>query len=96
MHDICQTPGESDKTFTLYTYKKFSSHSGFVADSRLVVEQIIAIRHYAGMVEYCTEGFVKKNRDELPKSGYDLLSGSTDDFVKSYRPVCHRQLKFVQ
>ncbi len=48
----------------------------------MVAEQMFAIRHYAGMVEYCTKGFIEKNRDELPKSGYDLLSGSTDDFVR--------------
>ena len=82
LHDVCRTPGGSDKTFSLYMYEKCSSHSRFVADSRLVAELKFAIHHYAGMVEYCTEGFVEKNKDELPKSSSDLLSGSNDDFVR--------------
>ena len=53
-----------------------------MADWRRVAEQMFAINHYAGVVEYSMEGFVEKNRDELPKSGSDLLSESTNDFVQ--------------
>lgn len=47
-----------------------------------MAEQTFAIHHYAGLVEYNAEGFLEKNRDELPKSGSDLLLGSTDNFVR--------------
>ena len=82
LHDQCRIPGASDRTFALQMYEKCMSHERFEADSRQVAEQLFAIHHYAGLVEYDVEGFVEKTRDELPKSGSDLLLSSTNEFVK--------------
>eukprot|EP00956_Cyclotella_meneghiniana_P030879 scaffold79230_cov50-Cyclotella_meneghiniana.AAC.1 len=45
--------------------------------------KLFAIHHYAGLVEYTVDGFMEKNKDELPKSGADLLLSSTNEFVKT-------------
>eukprot|EP00804_Cyclotella_cryptica_P005963 CCRYP_000224-RB/>CCRYP_000224-RB protein AED:0.01 eAED:0.01 QI:97/1/1/1/1/1/2/2451/1530 len=82
LHDQCRTPGASDKSFSLLMYEKCSSHSRFEATSRQVAQQLFAVHHYAGLVEYSVDGFVEKNRDELPKEGADLLLSSRKGFVK--------------
>ena len=82
LHDQCRTPGACDKTFALLIYDKCADHSRFEASSRQRAEQQFAIHHYAGLVEYDIEGFVEKNRDELPKEASDLLLSSTNDFVR--------------
>jgi myosin-5 len=81
LHDQCRTPGASDKSFALLMYDKCASHSRFEADSRQVAEQLFAVHHYAGLVEYDIEGFVEKNKDELPKEASDLLLSSNNEFV---------------
>jgi len=87
LHDQCRTPGASDKTFALAMYDKCSSHERFEANSRQVAEQLFAVAHYAGLVEYDVEGFVEKNRDELPKSSSDLLLSSSNEFVKTLAQI---------
>ncbi|KAL7539865.1 hypothetical protein ACHAXR_012440 [Thalassiosira sp. AJA248-18] len=87
LHDQCRTPGASDKTFALRMYEKCSTHQRFEADARQVAEELFAVHHYAGLVEYDVEGFVEKTRDELPKSGSDLLLSSKNDFVKTLAEI---------
>ena len=41
-----------------------------------------AIVHYAGTVEYSSEGFVEKTRDELHKEATDLMLSSSNTFVR--------------
>jgi myosin V len=40
-----------------------------------------AIQHYAGLVEYDTECFLEKNKDELPKETTELLQSSSYPFL---------------
>ncbi|KAL9185115.1 hypothetical protein ACHAXT_002892 [Thalassiosira profunda] len=87
LHDQSRTPGASDKTFALAMYEKCSSHERFEADSRQVAEQLFAIHHYAGLVEYDVEGFFEKTLDALPKSGSDLLLSSSRGFVKTLAEI---------
>jgi myosin heavy subunit len=42
-----------------------------------------SIHHYAGPVEYDTNGFLEKNKDELPKEIDDLLHSSNNEFLRS-------------
>lgn len=83
LHDQCRTPGATDKSFAMIMYEKLSPHSRFVADPRQVAGKLFAIHHYAGLVEYSVEGFIEKNKDELPKSSAELLLSSTNAFVKT-------------
>ena len=87
LHDQCRTPGASDKTFALLMYDKCQSHSRFEADSRQVAEQLFAVHHYAGLVEYDVDGFVEKNRDELPKEASDLLLSSSNAFIRTLAEI---------
>jgi len=87
LHDQCRTPGASDKTFAMAMYNKCTPHKRFEADARQTAEQLFGVHHYAGLVEYDVEGFVEKTRDELPKSGSDLLHSSNNELVKAIADV---------
>ena len=62
--------------------KHCKTHKRFSCDSRQMGESLFGIYHYAGPVEYTTEGFLEKNKDELPKQATDLLMSSSRSFVK--------------
>mmetsp|Transcript_19137 Transcript_19137/g.29149 ORF Transcript_19137/g.29149 Transcript_19137/m.29149 type:complete len:1639 (+) Transcript_19137:139-5055(+) len=82
LDDQCRAPGASDKTFCIDLYKKCTDHPRFEADFRQVGAQLFGVNHYAGPVEYSSEGFVEKNKDELPKEAADLLLASTSEIVQ--------------
>ena len=81
LDDQCRAPGTTDKTFANDLYGKCTGHSRFEADFRQVGGRKFGVIHYAGVVEYGTEGFVEKNRDELPKESTEILMSSTNPFV---------------
>ncbi len=87
LHDQCRTPRATDKSFALCVYEKCSNYTRFEADSRQMAEQLFTVHHYAGFVEYDVQGFVEKNRDELPKNALGLLQSSTNDFVKTLAQI---------
>uniref|UniRef100_A0A7S4S8Q1 Myosin motor domain-containing protein n=1 Tax=Ditylum brightwellii TaxID=49249 RepID=A0A7S4S8Q1_9STRA len=82
LDDQCRAPGTTDKTFANDIYQKCTGHTRFEANFRQVGARQFGVHHYAGTVEYDTEGFVEKNRDELPKEATELLLSSTNEFVK--------------
>eukprot|EP00986_Skeletonema_menzelii_P010748 scaffold5364_cov156-Skeletonema_menzelii.AAC.11 len=96
LHDQCRTPGASDKTFSHLMYDKCAGHARFQADSRQVAEQLFAVHHYAGLVEYDIEGFVEKNRDELPKEASDLLLSSNNEFVRTLAEILQPSTSVVR
>jgi myosin-5 len=87
LDDQCKAPGTTDKTFINDLYQKVSRHKRFQADYRQVGARKFAIVHYAGSVEYDSEGFVEKNRDELPKEATELLLSSSNSFVKNLAEI---------
>jgi myosin-5 len=87
LDDQCRAPGTTDKTFCIDLYKKCTGHPRFEADFRQVGAELFGVKHYAGPVEYCTVGFVEKNRDELPKEATDLLLGSTSEMVQELAAI---------
>ncbi len=63
-------------------YQKLTNNSRFEANFRQVGARQFGVYHYAGLVEYETDGFVEKNKDELPHETTDLLLSSSNEFVK--------------
>ena len=82
LDDQCRAPGCSDKSFSQDVYQKCRGHKRFQADFRQVGAMKFGIVHYAGPVEYDIEGFVDKNKDELPKEATELLEKCSNEYVK--------------
>ena len=82
LDDQCKTPGTTDKSFAFDLYKRCQNHVRFSADLRQSAQLKFSIHHYAGAVEYTADGFVEKNRDELPKEATDLLKNSSNPFIR--------------
>jgi myosin-5 len=82
LDDQCRAPGTTDRSFASDVYSKCAGLSRFKANRKQVAVLQFEVQHYAGPVEYTTEGFVEKNRDELPKESTELLSGSANPFAQ--------------
>ena len=52
-----------------------------------VIQGTFLIAHYAGSVEYSAEGFLVKNKDELPKSASELLAASDNPLIVGLSPI---------
>lgn len=74
-------PRCTDATFASAIYQKCSSHTRFEATKTMRAQFAFAIHHYAGLVEYDTEFFLEKNKDELPKETTELLKSSSYPFL---------------
>eukprot|EP00804_Cyclotella_cryptica_P003719 CCRYP_008898-RA/>CCRYP_008898-RA protein AED:0.02 eAED:0.02 QI:283/1/1/1/1/1/5/85/1683 len=81
LDDQCRAPGTTDKTFANDLYQKLTGKPRFEANFRQVGARQFGVFHYAGLVEYDTDGFVEKNKDELPREATDLLLSSSSSFV---------------
>jgi myosin-5 len=82
LDDQCRAPGTSDRSLALDVYNKCKSHARFSANRKQTAALQFCVHHYAGPVEYSTDGFVEKNRDELPKEATELLQNSLNPFVR--------------
>lgn len=82
LDDQCRAPGTTDRSFALDVFNKCKSHERFSADRKQTARLQFSIQHYAGPVEYSTEGFIEKNRDELPKAATELLKNSFNPFIR--------------
>jgi myosin-5 len=83
LDDQCRAPGPSDKAFAVNVYNKCSKLPRFAASRKQTANLQFSVHHYAGPVEYSTEGFTEKNRDELPKESTELLKNSSNPFVRN-------------
>eukprot|EP00986_Skeletonema_menzelii_P009079 scaffold4054_cov142-Skeletonema_menzelii.AAC.2 len=79
----------NDKTFVSAVYSKCmnGSTTRFGADRKQQSHGKFTIRHYAGIVEYSTDGFMEKNKDEIPMEASELLSQSTCALVRDVAQV---------
>eukprot|EP00985_Skeletonema_marinoi_P011502 scaffold5479_cov63-Skeletonema_marinoi.AAC.1 len=64
-----------------------NGNTRFGADRKQQSHGKFTIRHYAGVVEYSTDGFMEKNKDEIPMETSELLSQSTCAFVRDIAQV---------
>eukprot|EP00554_Chaetoceros_debilis_P008058 CAMPEP_0194079130 /NCGR_PEP_ID=MMETSP0149-20130528/5363_1 /TAXON_ID=122233 /ORGANISM="Chaetoceros debilis, Strain MM31A-1" /LENGTH=1393 /DNA_ID=CAMNT_0038760523 /DNA_START=295 /DNA_END=4476 /DNA_ORIENTATION=- len=82
----------TDQSFAQLIYQKCSDEctaqdGPLTADSRQMANGAFSILHYAGPVEYDTNGFLEKNKDELPKEIDDLLHSSEHEFLRDLAGV---------
>ena len=83
LDEQCRLPRCTDTTFANALYQKCghsSSYPRLHVTKAMQAQYTFAIHHYAGLVEYDTEGFIEKNQDELPKSTTELLQSSSNPF----------------
>ena len=80
--DQCVGTRGSDKKFADAMYQKCGKHRRFEASALMRGRQQFIIHHYAGPVQYEVEGFVEKNKDDIPRGAAQLLENSTNEFVQ--------------
>ncbi|KAJ8576817.1 hypothetical protein ON010_g2391 [Phytophthora cinnamomi] len=81
----CVMPKGSDTTLASKLYRACGSHSRFEASRIQRARGLFTIVHYAGHVEYSSDGFLEKNKDVLHQEAVDMLVYSTreDSFTRT-------------
>jgi hypothetical protein len=82
LDEQCILPTTSDEKYTRYLYARCDQHPRFCATSAQRVDHLFSIEHYAGLVEYTTDNWIEKNKDQLPAASTDLLKSSTFSFIQ--------------
>jgi serine/threonine protein kinase/ankyrin repeat protein len=82
LDEQCILPKSDDQKFTRYLYGRSDKHPRFSATSSQRVDHLFSIEHYAGYVEYTTDGWIEKNKDQLPAASSDLLKSSTFELIE--------------
>lgn len=81
LDEQCILPRSTDQKFTRYLYARCDTHPRFSATSSQRVDYLFSIEHYAGLVEYTTDGWLEKNKDQLPAASSELLKSSEFDLL---------------
>ncbi|KAF0697680.1 Aste57867_11651 [Aphanomyces stellatus] len=82
LDEECNIPKGTDAGFVRKLYQIYASHGHFRASKRDQVDRAFVVVHYAGAVRYTADGFCEKNRDKPHQAIFDLLSSSTNHFVR--------------
>lgn len=86
LDEQCILPRSTDEKYTRYLYARCDSHTRFCATSSQRVDHLFSIEHYAGYVEYSTDSWLEKNKDQLPSASSDLLKASSFAFIAEIQP----------
>lgn len=76
LDEQCRLNSCTNATFANQVYSNLAGHDRLNANRTQRANHRFTISHYAGPVEYSTDEFLEKNKDELPRSASDLLSCS--------------------
>mmetsp|Transcript_670 Transcript_670/g.950 ORF Transcript_670/g.950 Transcript_670/m.950 type:complete len:2042 (-) Transcript_670:110-6235(-) len=85
LDEQCILPKSNDEKFTRYIYAKCDQHTRFHATSAQRVDYKFSIEHYAGYVEYTTDTWLEKNKDQLPAAAAELLASSDFSLIPKIR-----------
>ena len=85
LDEQCIVPKSIDEKFCRYLYSRCDNNDRFSASSAQRVDYKFSIEHYAGHVEYTTESWLEKNKDELPGAAAGLLDSSSFDLITDIR-----------
>jgi len=77
LDEQCRLPRRTDQTFANAVYDACENNPFFAATQMQKSKGRFSIVHYAGEVEYNSDSFIVKNKDELPKNASHLLSSSS-------------------
>ena len=83
LDEQCIIAQSTDEKFTRYLYSKCDTHKRFSASSSQRGDYRFSIEHYAGKVEYTTDSWLEKNKDELPAKSAALLKNSSFKLLSS-------------
>ena len=81
LDEQCRLPRCTDATFAASVYQKCASHKRLECSKSMQARLSFAIHHYAGLVEYDSDCFLEKNKDELSKETTMLLRSSGLPFL---------------
>jgi myosin heavy chain 9/10/11/14 len=81
LDEDCVMPKASDKSFTEKLTLIWDKKSPKFKRSKLA--QAFILTHYAADVEYSTEGWLEKNKDPLNDNVVELLTQSSEGFIKN-------------
>ena len=77
LDDECRLPRGSDANYAARVGKSLLKTSKRIAASKKqVVDGIFEVKHYAGPVPYVVDGFLEKNKDELPAAALLLFEAA--------------------
>jgi myosin-5 len=87
LDEQCIVPS-TDQKFTRFLYDKCEKHPRFIASASQKVHHKFTIQHYAGPVEYSTENWLEKNKDQMPSASVDLLRSANFDLLSQIQVGC--------
>lgn len=76
LDEQCIVEWGSDDKFVQQLYMRCGPHDRFEATPQQKPYRKFSVDHYAGLVEYSTEEWVEKNKDQLPAASVELLMTS--------------------
>lgn len=79
--DQCRIPNPNDKRLMSQLYKDLRPHKKFSCNATQQSANKFEIHHFSGKVEYCGDGFIEKNLDEMPNDAKQLLFTSANIVV---------------
>ena len=87
LDEQCIVEWGSDDKFVQQLYQRCGPHDRFEATPQQRPYRKFSVDHYAGLVEYSTEEWVEKNKDQLPAASVELLMSSDFQYVERLQ-VC--------
>jgi len=81
LDEECVVPQGSDQGFCNKLIKQHKGHRRF--DEIKTKPTWFVIKHFAGPVNYCTDSFLDKNKDQLSNDLIECLGNSSSEFIKS-------------
>ncbi|CAE7766969.1 XI-B [Symbiodinium sp. CCMP2592] len=79
LDEECVVPQGSDQGFNNKLIKQHRGHRRF--DEIKTKPSWFVIKHFAGPVSYCSDGFLDKNKDQLSNDLIECMGASTNEFI---------------
>ena len=81
LDEQCIVEWGSDDKFVQQLYTRCESHYRFEVTAAQKPYHKFSVDHYAGLVEYSTDEWIEKNKDQLPIASVELLTSSTFGYI---------------